>query len=355
MKFNDDGFVEIESDLNGYTKSEGKSLYDIKGATFPELVFETFSVWHQIYELVDGEFQFRVLSINENNVSLGRISSGDNSELLTLTKASASDYQELGKKQEIDSTLYNYFNNPDKYFKVATSTDYNIQGLVDIDFDSHLFYLSYTDNSGAAQNSTTTYSYSEEGLNFIQPLNINGNEVNRLTISIDSDSIIRLTDNQNKKLEVTSTNLPDFEFQGAVDLFSQYTFYYVGDYSPALDTLDEQIQQAGLFVIPQIYRDYALGTQSYNALTFLIFETSDIYDFHGFNMNSPQKLGEDWIRFQWDGTRDQNIDNELFLILRDYILFFFDKRGFKIIPNRGVFTLVKKDNPEQYIVVVPVS
>lgn len=353
MKFKDDGFVDIESDLNGYLTATQKTLYDVKGATFPELVFETFCVWHQIYEVADGEFQFRVLEIDENAVKLGTASSGEENLLVTFARASSEDYQNIEGKQEINNILFNYYDNSDEYFKVIEFNNQNIKGLVDFDFDTHQFYISYTDNNGNAQNNVANYSYDENGIEFVSQLTINGVDIDRFDVTLNSDSTISLSNNEFDNGSLISTNLPDFEFKGAVELFNEYTFYYVGGYSPSLDTLDEQIQKAGLFVIPQIYRNYALGTQSYNALTFLIFETEDIYDFYGFNISSFQKLGEDWMRFQWSGSRDSNIDNELFTILRNYILFFFDKNGFKVVPNRGVFTLISKADPDKYIIVVP--
>lgn len=353
MKFRDDGFVDIESDLYGYLSSSENTFYDVKGATFPELIFETFCVWHQIYEVADGEFQFRVLSIDENTVKLGTANSGEENLLVTFTKATDEDYQTIEKKQEIDNILSNYYNNSDEYFKVIEFSNQGIKGLVDFDFETHQFYISYTDNNGNAQNNVANYLYDEKGVEFVSELSINGIEIDRFDIKQNSDSTISLSTEGLDAGTLVSTNLPDFEFQGAIDLFKEYTFYYVGDYSPSLDSIYEQIQQAGLFVIPQIYRDYALGTQSYNALTFLIFETEDIYDFYGFNISSFQTLGEDWMRFQWSGSRDSNVDNELFSKLKNFILFFFDRNGFKIVPNRGVFTLISKADPDKYIVVVP--
>ena len=154
---------------------------------------------------------------------------------------------------------------------------------------------------------------------------------------------------------IYATDLPDFEFTGAVDLFNQYTFFYVVDYSPSLDTLEQQIQEAGEFVVAQIYRDYALSpSQRYNALTFLVLEEANDYDFYGFHISQYTRMGEDRVRFHWSGGRDPNVTNEFVDIVRNYVLFFFDRNGFKIIPSNDTLIFVSYKNPKNYMFVVPV-
>jgi len=65
-------------------------------------------------------------------------------------------------------------------------------------------------------------------------------------------------------------------------------------------------------------------------------------------------LGEDRIRFTWSGGRDPNVTNELVEILRNYILFFFDQHGFKIVPGNDTLIFVSMANPKNYLLVVPV-
>lgn len=356
MKYKDNGTVTIYSDMSDFTATANDVFYDVKGSTYPELVFETFCVWHQLYELADGDFQFRILSINENTIELGFINSSSTHPDLTFTRATQADYEKISGLQEIDKLLYDFYNGTDKVFKIMQFDEPDIKGLIDFDFDKHQVYINTIDAAGISTTSLANYSYDENGIVFTSELIIGGEVISRFDISQTVDTALNLSGSPLKDGIIYATYMPDFEFTGAVDLFNQYTFFYVGDYSPSLDTLDQQIQDAGAFVGVQIYRDYALSSsQSYNALTFIIFEESDDYDFYGFYISQFIKLGEDKIRFQWSGGRDENVTNELFEILRNYILFFFDQHGFKIIPSNNSLIFVSYANPENYLVVVPVS
>jgi len=355
MKFQSNGTVTILSDMNKYTSSTQNVYYDVKGATYPELVFETFCVWHQLYEVADGDFQFRILSINEDTVELGRVNSSNKVPEIKFTRATAADYQQMSKMQGIDQLLYDFFTGGDKYFKVMRFEEFNVRGLIDFDFDRHQVYLNYTDALGGSSSLLVNYSYDENGILFKNKLTIAGKTITRFDITQTVDTSLNLSGSLLNDGIIYATDLPDFEFKGAIDLFNQSSFLYVIDYSPALTTLNEEIQKAGAFVIAQIYHNYLLSSgQKYNALTFLIFEETGDYDFYGFYISQFLRLGEDRLRFQWSGGRDPNVTDELFDILKNYVLFFFDQRGFKIIPKNDSFIFVSYANPKNYIVVVPV-
>ncbi len=355
MKFQNNGTVTILSDLNKYAASTQNVYYDVKGATYPELVFETFCVWHELYEVADGDFQFRILSINEDTVELGNVNSSYKVPEITFTRATAADYQQMNKIQGIDQLLYDFYTGEDGYFKIMQFEEFNVKGLIDFDFERHQVYLNYVDALGMSSSLLINYSYDENGIIFGDKLTIAGKTITRFNISQTVDTSLNLSGSQLNDGIIYTTDLPDFEFKGAIDLFNQYSFLYVADYSPSLTTLNEQIQNAGALVIAQIYHNYLLSsTQKYNALTFLIYEETGDYDFYGFYINQFLRLGEDRLRFQWSGGRDPNVTNELFEILKNYVLFFFDQNGFKIIPKNDNFIFVSYANPKNYIVVVPV-
>jgi hypothetical protein len=355
MEFREDGTVIINSDLNNYTTTADDVFYDVKGATYPELVFETFCVWHQIYEVAEGEFQFRILTIDENSVELRNIYSSAEEPDVIFTRASQDDYQQIIRRQEIDQLVHEFYNGTDKYFKIMQFDEVNVEGLIEFDFEKHQVYINYPDPSGESVSTLANYEYDENGIRFTSELTIAGKTVTRFDISQTVDTALNLTGSPLNDGIIYTTDLPDFEFKGAVDLFYQSTFFYVGDYSPSLDTLEQQIQEAGAFVIAQIYRDYVLSpSQRYNALTFLIFEETNDYDFYGFHISQYTRLGEDRIRFHWAGGRDSNITNELVAIVRNYLLFFFDQNGFKIIPSNDTLIFVSYANPKNYMFVVPV-
>jgi hypothetical protein len=231
----------------------------------------------------------------------------------------------------------------------------NVKGLIDFDFDKHQVYINYPDETGISHTFLGNYTYDEEGILFNPQFTIAGETISRFDISQTVDTALNLTGSPLNDGIIYATDLPDFEFPGAVDLFYQYTFFYVDDYSPSLDTLEQQIQEAGEFVIAQIYRNYGVSlSQRYNALTFVIVEETGDYDFYGFYINQYIRLGEDRIRFTWSGGRDPNVTNELVEILRNYILFFFDQHGFKIVPGNDTLIFVSMANPKNYLLVVPV-
>jgi hypothetical protein len=355
MKFNDNGTVTILSDMNKYAASTQNVYYDVKGATYPELVFETFCVWHQLYEVADGNFQFRILSLNEDTVELGNVNSSNKVSEITFTRATAADYQQMTKIQGIDQLLYDFYTGGDEYFRIMQFDDFNVKGLIDFDFDRHQVYLNYIDAVGKSSTSLINFSYDENGIIFLDKLSIAGKTITRFNISQTADTSLNLTGSPLNNGIIYATDLPDFEFKGAIDQFNKYSFLYVAGYSPSLDTLNGQIQKAGAFVAAQIYHDYLLSSnQKYNALTFVIVEETGDYDFYGFYISRYLRLGEDRLRFQWSGGRDQNVTNELFEILKNYVMFFFDQKGFKIIPKNNNFIFVSYANPKNFMVVVPV-
>ena len=355
MKFDEEGLVSISSDMNSYTVDTSEVFYDVKGATYPELVFETFCVWHQIYEVAEGEFQFRIISIDENSVQLGNINSSSSVPDVIFSKASEEDVEQLTKKQDINQVLNGFYNGTDKYFKIMRFDDADVEGLIDFDFDRHQVYMNYSDPSGESVSTLANFEYDETGIVFTSELTIAGETIDRFDISQTVDTVINLTGSPLNDGIIYATDLPDFEIKGAVDLFYDYTFFYVGAYSPSLDTLEQQIQEAGEFVGVQIYRDYELSpSQRLNSLTFIVFEDFNDYDFYGFHTSQYTRLGEDRIRFHWSGGRDANVTNEFVDIVRNYVLFFYDQRGFKIVPINDTLIFVSYANPKNYMIVVPV-
>ncbi len=355
MKFHSNGTVSILSDMSKYAISTQNAYYDVKGSTYPELVFETFCVWHQLYEVADGDFQFRIISIDENKVELNKVNSSNKDPEIIFTKASSADYGQMSKIQGMDQLLYNFYTGENEYFKIVQFEEFNVRGLIDFDFDRHQVFLHYQDTYGETSSLLLNYSYDENGIIFEDRVNIAGKIVSRFNISQTGDTILNLSGSQLNDGIIYTTDLPDFEFKGAIDNFNQYSFFYIADYSPSLAALNEEIQNAGEFVIAQIYHNYLLSSgQIYNALTFLIFDETGDHDFYGFHINQFLKLGEDRLRFQWSGGRDQNISNELFEILKNYILFFFNQMGFKIIPMNDYFIFISYADPKNYMIVVPV-
>lgn len=354
MKFQSNGTVTIFSDMNKYAVSTQNVYYDVKGATYPELVFETFCVWHELYEVADGDFQFRILSINEDIIELGNVYSSDKVPEIIMTRATMSDYQKMSKIQGIDQLLFDFYTGGDKYFKIMRFDEFNVEGLIVFNFNRHQVYLNYQDALGKSVSTLVNYKYYENGIIFENNIIIAGKIISHFDISQTVDTSLNLTGSRLNDGIIYATDMPDFEFKGAIEKFNQYSFLYVSDYSPSLDTLNRQIQNAGAFVWAQIYHNYLLSSsQVYNALTFLIIDETENYDFYGFFINQFLQLGEDRMRFQWSGTWSGNVTNELFEIFRSYVLFFFDHRGFKIIPENDYFIFVSYANPKNYIVVIP--
>ena len=225
MKFDEEGIVSIFSDMNNYTINTNDVFYDVKGATYPELVFETFCVWHQIYEVAEGEFQFRILSIDENSVELGNIYSSSNEPDVIFSKASEEDFEQLTRKQEIDQLINEFYSGTDKYFKIMQFDESDVEGLIEFDFDRHQVYINYSDPSGESVTTLANYEYDESGIRFTSELIIAGETINHFYISQTVDTALNLTGSPLNDGIIYATDLPDFEFTGAVDLFYQYTFF----------------------------------------------------------------------------------------------------------------------------------
>src|SRR5690606_18220589 len=60
MDFKENGTVEILSDYFEFTQVQTTSRFRVGGAVFPELIFDSYSVWHRIYDQMEGNYQFRL-------------------------------------------------------------------------------------------------------------------------------------------------------------------------------------------------------------------------------------------------------------------------------------------------------
>src|SRR5690554_2240196 len=58
VKFKDNGTVESLSDYFEFTVIQTTPRSRVGGAVFPELIFESYSVWHKLYDQMESNYQF---------------------------------------------------------------------------------------------------------------------------------------------------------------------------------------------------------------------------------------------------------------------------------------------------------
>lgn len=226
FNFNEDGTVEMKSDYrNG--ANDDKITYRIDKTLKTELVFESHTVLHQIYETNDndsgGEFVFNITSVEKDKVILtSKTDNGYNGEEITeITLVPATKNQwDMKPIYSMTPKIANGYKS-DLYFRVirVEGTDVKmgfsyIEGHTKSEIN-RIARISLLDGEKVTSMDIPV-AVTPSGFKLLKPLSINGKQVTDFTYN-ETNNIFVSTDGDQKTI-VEHSNTPGVVYYPAVNL-----------------------------------------------------------------------------------------------------------------------------------------
>ncbi|WP_439182865.1 DUF4302 domain-containing protein [Carboxylicivirga taeanensis] len=190
FKFIENNQVVLQSDYR-YKAKNDTITYRIDKTLKIELVFESHSVLHEIYEINNndsgGEFVFNITSANENEVVLtSKTDNGYNGEEVTelILNIANEDNWDLGPLYESEVNL---IGDPMNY--VFRNIQLDGSGIADFSYDrvNRVATVSFMENGNVVEKAYPI-NITAEGFNFIQPLVIAGITIKGFIFNMENES-----------------------------------------------------------------------------------------------------------------------------------------------------------------------
>jgi len=358
MNFNTDGTVTIRSDLPGFFDPQENVRFSVSGINYPELRFETFCVWHQIYEIADGEFEFRINEVNNQSIILSSINYQYLPLTYTMIPASHDDYRIMEQNKKTAGLLDTLVNHYDGYFKILElSGNIQLQALISFLLDNNQLSITWVTEQDSIASQTINYFYSENGISFMQSLEAGGSIIEYLRIDgLDNNGNVLISEaGEGNSGILTSNNTPGFTLSGANDRFKSYRYFiydlnYSSRNNPFIDSLLSPAEDIGDLLGIIIYQNLDLPSGYKNQLSIVYNSDSIGFEYYDFQILDFKTVGEDKLRLTWNGEYSQNITEDIFDKFEDFIMFMFDKDGFIVVPEGLYMTLVSRENSKNYVV-----
>ncbi len=237
VKFFEDGTATIVSDYQGYTSDQEDVRFRVGGLLKPELIFETFSVFHAIAENIGGRFEFYISPNEDNSFTLTQVN-GPVSTAYTLRKAGSNDKDNILAKANTALLLQEFATNASAYFK-----NLNLPGLAafwELDTDRQTLRASWEEGAGEVVTQEFTYNYIANGILLNTPL-VHG------SISIDRFIFGELDENELEIIEagnagagsISVSHVPAFPYRGTANLFMRIENELPRFFAYTLDNLNE--------------------------------------------------------------------------------------------------------------------
>ncbi|BDD12245.1 hypothetical protein FUAX_46770 (plasmid) [Fulvitalea axinellae] len=191
VKFKADGLVELTADINGYEQGK-ESHYRVGSSQLPELVFETHTVFHELYELgqstFGAEFEFYFDSVEDNKVMVrSKSDSQNNPTQIEMIPATEQDWQLMSKRIEYAKYLeglpyFTYMTIGENTFDVQTNTLVRLLTLETV-----------TEGKTTGQKTNVPYALTTEGLVTMADAQLPGGGVLPAGTLIGSDDLTATT------------------------------------------------------------------------------------------------------------------------------------------------------------------
>jgi len=288
VRFYENGTCNIISDYQGFTEEQENVRFRVGGLLQPELIFETYSVWHAVAENMGGKFEFYISPDNENSFSLTQVN-GPVNTVYTLRRAQASDRANIQAKANVAQQLQDFAANASAYFK-----NLNLPSLAafwELDTDKQTVRITWEDNNGERQSSTFSYNYIPNGILLGTPFMHEGKRIDTIlfgNMSSEELEIVQAGDAGAGSITVSHT--PAFPYKGTANLFMRierelprffgYTLddldtYYSKDLQPHIVSLRDQISPDRFRLQLYHYNMNASGTTPESRLNSLQLLTWD--------------------------------------------------------------------------------
>lgn len=200
MKFTSGNTVSILSnypDLK-YLEEQTSVNYSLTGALNMELVFNTYCVWHKMYDDFGGDYKFIINRQDDGNFTM---QSGNEAKTQSydLVKATPEAISELAvsieqqkeivetqnKAKWIRNMLYYFMEDPSGYFKNIILKKGNtdlLQGAIRFDMDHSRLQISFRDSDDRLVTRTENYRITEQGIALEKPVSLPGNTISEFLL-----------------------------------------------------------------------------------------------------------------------------------------------------------------------------
>lgn len=218
MKFKDNGTVSILSDYYGYDEVKETPRYRIGGAVFPELIFESYAVWHALYDNMGGNYQFRITPIDHNSFKISDAVVPTEAKNFVLRKATASDFDNVKARGEINKKIVDFRSSSEAYFQNINLQ--NFTGSWEIDNFLRKITFTWPDSFGYPMSQTYPYHLTKEGIKFFSTIKPGSIAIDSISFGAFHENNIEVTSAGAAGLgSVTVSHNPAFPFVGSVDYF----------------------------------------------------------------------------------------------------------------------------------------
>lgn len=279
VRFHEDGTASMISDYQGYTEEQSDVRFRVGGNIKPELIFESYSVWHAIAENIGGRFEFYITPAGENSFTLTQVNGVINRQY-TLRKAAATDEELIRSKARTALLLQDFAANASAYFKNLELP--GLSAFWELDTDKQTLTLTWPETSGEPKSETYSYNYVHDGIALSSPFLIGSARIDTLLFgAMTGNSLEVLRAGNAGAGQITVSHTPAFPYRGTANLFMRienelprffaYTLddmdlYYSKDLQPYIIVLRNSISPEMLRIQLYHYNMNATGTTPANQL-----------------------------------------------------------------------------------------
>ncbi len=370
MKFDKDGNVTLKTDFS-QTGQEHTTTYRIDKKQKIELVFESYTFLHQIYETnkndVDGEYIFNILDVKEDSIELESATdfgyNGAGVTKLILKKATAEHWdlsavyknlenitiagdRDLMKFEDYSlKRIYVKDTQVSKVFKF-------IKGNEGTEINRYA-EITTLDSEGNESTEQVPVFITHDGFSFVKPYKIDEIEVQNFVF--DKANNIFVSNDGGKTTIVENTVVPIKENENAMSLIKKFniSFYYSDKFLE--DYLEPFKKIVPKFTSLQLYNKYPYGKDFLNELdVFCATETDNKLKWSGIISDGIKTtVRKDVISLNsngyWYGVFPKFFQTSP--EVQKFYFFFADKdQEFFIEEYGNGFILFDRDKPEYFIV-----
>src|SRR5690606_1656529 len=301
MKFKENGTVDILSDYFEHSDLQTTPRFRIGGAIFPELIFESYSVWHKLYEQMEGNYQFRILPTDDGRFKISDARVGKEGKVFYLRKATETDFDNLVERGKINTDIIEFRNASSAYFQ-----NINLQNFVGSwEMDHYLRKITFTwpDEQGFPETRTFPYQLTRTGIKFFSPINLNNTRIDSIDFgNFETDKIQVAYAGEAGSGEVTVAHTPAFPAPGAADYYmitSRPDQLFVlnvelSNFSPAFaPEIENMVTKRPGIVRMQLYNNHLRYNPTFRVAIYYV-DPDDGNTYYANTFYSATKEGEDY-------------------------------------------------------------
>ena len=345
MDFEENGEVTIISDYNNGV-DDLPTTYRVGIEQFPELVFESYSVFHSLFITggfsLGAEFQFIFEEVTDDEIILRSKSDVGEKSKIIFTKANAQDREAIEASQGLDQRLLKTNLSSTSFVGLTVINEISDAQVFISNFEfnifTHVLTLAYeVDGNEIIQEIPVVIT--EDGFEFINPINLGGETFQKFIYS-SSENVFTATQNELTAI-IQGVALPVYINKDVEDIGNRFNQFL---YRPSLgadprttEGFNQLINQINQNVAPFgiVFFDFILTTDFEGVSNLLVrFETTE-GDLVNIAYILTPEVRDRKIFYEYGGPTDQNsqaLESSLIPLLN----FWLSTEGL-IYSNQGTF------------------